>query len=347
MFNTKIFTMFLNRISSHTKAVLQALFVTFLWSTSWVLIKIGLADIPALTFAGLRYSLAFVCLLPLVLRALQQPESREALRSLSRRAWGSLVGLGLLYYAVTQGAQFVGLDYLPAISVSLMLNFTSPLVALLGIPLLGERPTFLQWGGMALFLAGVLIYFTPLSGLSGQAVGFAVVGLGVLANALSSVLGRDINRSGRVPPLMVTAISMGIGAFVLLAAGWAVQGLPRLALSSWLIIIWLAVVNTALAFTLWNHTLRTLSAVESSIINGTMLVQIAVLAWLFLDEAPSIVDIAGLLLAGLGALVVQVRRLPGSPALPEGPKQPFDVKGLPREQGLSPEQARRPADDQG
>ena len=54
-------------MSSHTSAVLQALFVTFLWSTSWVLIRIGLEDIPALTFAGLRYTIAFLCLLPLVL----------------------------------------------------------------------------------------------------------------------------------------------------------------------------------------------------------------------------------------------------------------------------------------
>ena len=44
--------------AEHRNALLQALFVTFLWSTSWVLIKLGLRDIPALTFAGLRYGLA-------------------------------------------------------------------------------------------------------------------------------------------------------------------------------------------------------------------------------------------------------------------------------------------------
>ena len=54
-------------ISPQTRARFQALFVTFLWSTSWVLIKIGLQDIPALTFAGLRYGLAFLCLLPFLL----------------------------------------------------------------------------------------------------------------------------------------------------------------------------------------------------------------------------------------------------------------------------------------
>ena len=116
-------------------AVLQALLVTFLWSTSWVLIKIGLQDIPALTFAGLRYSLAFLCLLPFIL----SPARLASLRTLSGRKWARLVVLGLLFYAVTQGAQFLGLAYLPAVTVSLLLNFTTVIVALLGIFLLAER----------------------------------------------------------------------------------------------------------------------------------------------------------------------------------------------------------------
>ena len=59
----------LRRLSPHHRAVIEALFVTFLWSTSWVLIKLGLDDIPALTFAGLRYMAAWVCLLPLAWRS--------------------------------------------------------------------------------------------------------------------------------------------------------------------------------------------------------------------------------------------------------------------------------------
>ena len=55
--------------SPHVRVVALAFFVTFLWSTSWVLIKFGLKDIPALTFAGLRYTLAFLCLLPFAIRA--------------------------------------------------------------------------------------------------------------------------------------------------------------------------------------------------------------------------------------------------------------------------------------
>jgi drug/metabolite transporter (DMT)-like permease len=288
----------------HLGAVLQALLVTFLWSTSWVLIKIGLEDIPALTFAGLRYSLAFLCLLPFALR----PACLKPLRSLSRQRWGRLIALGLLFYAVTQGAQFVGLAYLPAVTVSLLLNFTTIVVALLGIFLLAERPTALQWGGVLLNIVGNVIYFYPVSFPASQVVGLIVVIVGVLANAISSILGRRINREGELPPLAVTVVSMGIGAIVLLAAGAFIQGFPRLNPTHWAIIGWLAVVNTAIAFTLWNHTLRTLGAMQSSIINSTMLVQIAILAWLFLGEQFTWQEGIGMALAGFGALIVQLRR---------------------------------------
>ncbi len=293
-----------NKLSPHFRAVFQALFVTFLWSTSWVLVKIGLKDIPALPFAGLRYSLAFVCLLPFTIR----PRQLRALRGLSARTWAQLVLLGLLFYSVTQGAQFLSLYYLPAVTTSLLLSFTTTIVALLGIFLLQERPTGAQWGGVGLYLLGVLLYFYPVSLPRSELIGLVVAAVGVLANALSAILGRHINRSGELDSMTVTVVSMGSGALVLLAAGLIVQGLPRLTLANWAVILWLAVVNSAFAFTLWNYTLRTLSAIESSIINNTMLFQIAVLAWVFLGEQLAGREIAGMVLAALGTLAVQIRR---------------------------------------
>ena len=290
-------------MSTHAAAVLQALIVTFLWSTSWVLIRIGLEDIPALTFAGLRYTIAFVCLLPLAMRRGELKPVRE----LSRRRWRQLVILGLLFYAVTQGAIFVSLFYLPAASVSLLLSFSPVVVALLAIGFLNERPSIGQWIGTAVFLLGVVIYFLPADFGGGEVLGLVVAVIGLLANALSSIIGRDVNRRRDLSPLAVTVVTMGIGGIALLIAGIAVEGFPSLSLNNWAIVLWLAVVNSALAFTLWNHTLRTLSAMESSVINNTMLIQIAILAWIFMDETLSGRQIAGLFLAAVGALVVQLR----------------------------------------
>ena len=85
------------------------------------------------------------------------------------------------------------------------------------------------------------------------------------------------------------------------------QGWPQLTPTHWAIILWLAVVNSALAFTLWNHSLRTLPAMESSIINNTMLFQIALLAWVFLDEPLGWRQVVGIVLAAAGTLAVQIR----------------------------------------
>lgn len=285
-------------------AVALALFVTFLWSTSWVLIKVGLRELAPLSFAGLRYALAALLLLPaLALR----PADRAALGGLGRRGWAELTGLGLVLYAVTQGAQFAALALLPAASVGLVLAFSPLAVAVASAPLLHERLERRQGAGLALFLAGALLYFGAGAWPAGRAAGLAVALLALAANAAASILGRAVNRRGRLSPLAVTAVSMGLGSAALLATGIALEGPPRPSPAGWAILAWLAAVNTALAFTLWNRALQRLTATESSLLNNTMLVQVAVLAWLFLGERLGGREIVGLALALGGVALAQLR----------------------------------------
>ncbi|HEX5808843.1 MAG TPA: DMT family transporter [Anaerolineales bacterium] len=292
--------------SQQVIAVLQAIFVTVLWASSWVLIKVGLrASLPALTFAGLRYVLAFGCLVPFVLL---NPVNRTALRSLTRKDWGQLTCLGVVYYTLTQGSQFLSLAYLPAAMASLLLNLTPLVAGLFGILFLREHPSRGQWLGIVLTVTGVAIYFLPTGVSALQVTGLWVALGGVLTNAASALLGRQVNRVALASPLIITFVSMGIGSILLLVLGVAIQGYGQLDLQGWLLIAWLAVVNTAFAFTLWNHTLRTLSVVESSIINSLMMPQIAILAFVFLGETLTGKEITGLFLVALGVLVVQVRR---------------------------------------
>lgn len=285
-------------------AILQAFFVTFLWSTSWVIVKFGLQDIPAITFAGLRYFLAFLVLLPFYLRS---PKATR-LKELTRRDWLGLLALGVVYYTVTQSSQFLGLKYLPAITFSLMLNFSAIVIALLGIPTLKEFPTGLQWAGIGMFMVGVYLYFYPVAIPQAQVIGYIIAAVNVLATSVAAVMGRYANRGGRLHPLTVTVVSMGIGSILMMAIALVVEGVPHLSWLSWGLIVWLAVINTAFAFTLWNHTLRTLSAMESGIINNTMLIQIAVLAWIFLGERVTWLEAAGMLVVVIAVIMVQWRK---------------------------------------
>ncbi len=290
----------------HTQAILLALLVTALWSSSWLLIKIGLRDMPALTFAGLRYSLAFLLLLPFNFKH----SVRSGYRNLKRSDWLLLALLGVLIYSVTQGAQFLGLSFLPMNSTSLLLNFTGVLVALGGTFLLGERLERLQWCGVLFNLAGVLIFFYPVQFSAQDWIGIGIVLVGVVSNSASALLGRQINRRARFTALLVTTVSMGIGGPLLLITGLLTQGMPVVTPQTGMIIFWLAAINTALAFSLWNYTQKTLQAMESTIINSTMLAQIALLGWLALGESLTPIKIIGMSLALGGVILTQLRKAP-------------------------------------
>jgi drug/metabolite transporter (DMT)-like permease len=292
------------KVESRWVSIALALFVVFLWATSWILIKIGLQEIPALTFAGLRYFLAFLLLLPVFFVT----NGASVVTNLSRRKVLELAGLGLLLYSATQGAQFIALAYMPAVTVNLLWSFSPVAVALLGLRFLNERLTVMQLVGVLMAVAGAVIYFFPAELPSNYLIGILVSLGGVLSNAGASVLGRHLNRSRELSPLVITIFSMGIGSIVLLVVGISMQGLPRIGWQGWVIIAWLALVNTALAFTIWNLTLRSLSATESSVINGTMLIWIPILAVVFLNEQVSSKEIIGLVVAGAGTLVVQLRQ---------------------------------------
>jgi drug/metabolite transporter (DMT)-like permease len=293
----------------------QALLVTFLWSTSWVLIKVGLADdLPPLTFAGLRYTLAAAVLGVALVASSRRRRQLAATSGPTRRR---LAALGIVMYALTQGAQFVGLSLLPAATLSLLLSFTPALVTLVAGATTREPATPRQWTGMGLAVVGATLYLAPGVGVT-SLVGLAVGAVALASNATASLLGRVVNRDADLDPLVVTAPSMALGGVATLATGVVLDGVPNLTATTWAIVLWLAVVNTAFAFTLWNHTLRSLTATESAAINNTMLVQIALLAWVVLGETLTPIQWLALAIVSVGTGLVRRhagatvgRRVPG------------------------------------
>ncbi len=291
-------------LDRHRKAVTVAVLVTFLWSSSWILIKWGLDTLPPLTFGGLRYFLGFLCLLPFALRY-RRAAPREPL---TWREWLELLGYGLLFYAVTQGAQFMALVYLPAAGLSLLLNLSPLVIAILGFLLLKERLVRSHVVALILGMSGVLLYFDfgALNTAAWTGISLGIVCL--MANALSAVTGRAINRRGRHPAALITLISMGAGSISLLIAGIVLEPWPEFRWAEMALIGWLAVVNTAVAFVLWNRALGELSATEAGLINNAMLPQIAILAWIFLDEALGAIQILAIALMVIALIVLQRQR---------------------------------------
>lgn len=232
--------------------------------------------------------------------------SQQRSLGLDRRTILRLALLGVLLYTVTQGAVFVALDNQPAATTSLILSMTPLFVAGAAVITLAEIPSRRQIFGAVFVVLGAWLYFS--GDLGATAAGLIAVFVALVANVASALLGRHANRDEKLSPVVVTAVSMAVGGMLLLAVGLAVEGIPSVSMRAWLIISWLAVVNTAFAFTMWNLSMRRLSAVESSGINNTMLIQIAILAWIFLDEAPGVSGLAGIVIVTVGIVLTQRTR---------------------------------------
>ena len=136
-------------------SLIEATLVTFLWSTSYIMIRIGLKEINPLTFAAYRYIIAsFILLLPLYFQW-----KREEAKKINSKHIVKFFLLGFTGYFIAQGLQFFGLYFLNPVTVTFILNLTPIFVLGLSIVLLNEHPSTIQLLGITLTLIGVFIFF--------------------------------------------------------------------------------------------------------------------------------------------------------------------------------------------
>ncbi len=292
--------------TSRRTAVAIGLFVTFLWATSAVLIRLGLSkeDVDPVGFAGVRFALAAILLLPLALPRLRAARVWHA----SRRWLLGVAMYGLLMFFVGQVAVYVALGELPVTTVGLFVAMAPVVTAVVVLRSEHERASIMQVAGIGVLVAGAAVYFGLALPGSEAAVGLLAAAAVAIIFGGSARLGRylavDSHRYGG--PLGMTAMAMVVGASATLILAFAIEGVPSFSVEAWLLIIWMAAINTALAYTLWAQTQRTLRAVESSVLRDMTLVQTALLGWVVLDETLDLAQVLGLALALGGVALVQL-----------------------------------------
>ena len=289
-----------------------------------MLIRLGLTkeDVNPIGFAGVRFTLAAILLLPLALPRLRAVKVWTA----GRRSLTGVAVYGLLMFCVAQIGFYVALSDLPASTVGLLMGLAPMVTALLVMRSQHERASSLQMAGISVLLVGVVVYFglempatdaTPAM-LAGISIPIVVGGSVRLGRSLAVDAGRLFGG-----PLGLTAMAMSIGGVATLVLALAVEGLPSFSPAGLLLIVWLAAINTALTYTLWTQTQRTLRAIESSVLADLTVILVAVLGWVVLDESLDAVQVAGLLLAVAGVFLVQLApTLRGRDAVSDTPGAP-------------------------
>jgi drug/metabolite transporter (DMT)-like permease len=279
-----------------------SILVTFLWSTSFILIKFGLSQVPPLDFAAYRYGIASIVLL---IGTVFQGNGNVRI---AKKDIPLMILMAVAGYAIAQGSQYVGIGLLSTDMTAFLQNMTPVFVLAVSYPIMRERPVKIQLLGLLIVFAGL---FTFLHGqpLRGEVTGVFVVLVGSFSWAIYLVLLRTTGVAERIGALRFTAITMSIGSVILLVTGAAEGGSVTMNLDDWLILAWLSLVNTAFAFYLWNVSLKVLTAFEMSVLQNTMLAQIALLSWYFLGEGITLTMGTGMILILSGTCLVQLPEL--------------------------------------
>lgn len=230
----------------HPRDVALALLVVTLWGSNFVVIKLGLRDLPPLLFTSLRF---FFAAFPLVF-LVRRPAAPVGLLA----AWG------LTQFAVQFGLLFVGIHLgMPAGLAALVIQLQAFFTIGLAWGLLHEHARAMQLAGAAIALAGMGIVAAHLDRPSTLYGLLLVIGASV-SWATANIL---IKRIGTVEPLALAAWGSLIAWPPLLALSLLVEGpgaiaaaLHAMTWTSWATVLYQSYPNTLLGFGVWAMLMR-------------------------------------------------------------------------------------------
>lgn len=256
-------------------------------SVSLAAILIRTSDSHFLAIAFFRLLLATLILVPLALYF-----EREWFGKLDLRDWMIISGSG---FALSLHFSFwiASLNH-TSVAASVVLVTAHPaVVAVLSFAAFGERPSRLVVGGIGVSFGGILIIGLGSNGQGGNTLwGNLLALVGMMAIVFYLLAGRSMRR--RVPVLVyAVGVYSVCSAFLLvfcLLYSVPLTGYPR---DEWLLFLGLALVPHILGHTVYNWTLRYVSA---SVVSVSLLgepVLSSIWAYLLLSENPGTVVIAG------------------------------------------------------
>jgi len=232
--------------------------------------------------------------------------------------WWRAAVLGTLNIGAFFALLFVAAYRLPGGMAAVLGAIQPLLVAGLSVPLLAQRPSRLTLaaglvgvGGVALVVLQAVSRPDPL----GVAAGLA----GAAAMATGIVLGKRWGRPKGVSVLAFTGWQLTFGGLLLAPAALLAEGLPRhLSATNLGGYLYLAGINTLLAYWLWFRGTAKLPSTALSFLSLLSPVGAALIGWVALSQHLSPLQIVGLLLALAGTVLGQLR--PTAPRIPASTK---------------------------
>jgi drug/metabolite transporter (DMT)-like permease len=289
------------------KARIVWLILCGIWGSTWLFIKLGLNDLPPLTFAGIRFLFASSILVAIILaRGVRWPRKRNE--------WLVIAVVGWLQFSLNYGLVFWGEQRIPS-GLAAVLQSTFPAFGLViaHFYLPEERITPKKLIGVLLGITGVGIVFSDQLSFAGKAAlaGSVALVLSAFCGSYGNVLVKAYGT--QIDPFVLAAGQMLCGFPPLLALGIATEGNPfhfHWTLTAVVALAYLIIVGSVIAFTLFYWLVRHMDVINTMLISLVTPVVAVLLGMIVLHEKFNwrLFAGAGCIISGIGLIVLRKRQ---------------------------------------
>ena len=294
-------------MSRTSLAYLAIIVTTVLWSSSLIFAKLIFAEVGPIVFVALRYTLACPFLLVVTL----QHKRKQTITDVKNN-WKILLVAGLSGPFISQILQYIGLEMTTASDALLLLNLTPIFAVILAAPVLNEKLTSEKIVGLVLATIGAMLIVmntTPEFATFDlwRLLGDLLVIVSTFFFAVNGIAGKIAIKS--VDAVSTTFYSTLFAIpFIWISATLLddVTVLLTMSVQAWLVVMWVAIVNTVIAFVLYYESMK---HIEASLVQ-IMLILIAVWGVLMsvfvLSETVTYFQILGGTVTVIGVVIAQL-----------------------------------------
>lgn len=281
---------------------LLAWYFVLVWGSGYLASKTGMQYAAPFTFLSLRYLFGVACMLIWIVFSRPQWPT-------SGREWFHICIAGLLMHAIYLGgshyAQFLGMSA----GITALLLATQPLfTALFAHRVMHERLDLLQWTGVALGLAGVILVVWHKMDVKAVTVASLVaVMISLTAITAGTLYQRSFCKTADLRSSSL--IQFSLSSLLLLPLAWSVEGFEiRWSWALVVSILFLVIFASILAVNALHILMRRGQATKvTSLLFLTPIVAV-LLEWIMFDVVPTWLSVGGILITCAGVALVSVRR---------------------------------------
>jgi drug/metabolite transporter (DMT)-like permease len=293
-------------LKSKRNTIFWAIIAVLLWSTAYASIKIGLQYDTPLHFAGIRFIISGLLILPFTVKP-------SAYFSQLKTHWKVIAWVTFLQMLINYSLFYIGLDLVPGAMGAIIVG-SQPLIIALVASVMHEEDKLTRHKIITIVfgLSGVVLIS---AGRQAFKLGTAteLIGVGILiianiavatSNVIVSVKSKGIN------PFVLSSSTLFIGGVMLYFLSIPFEGSHPWPVSReyWIILMWLSIM-ASLAFSIWFMLLQRPGVKVSEINLWKFLIPVvgAILSWILVpDENPEWITISGMVIITISLIMFYI-----------------------------------------